>query len=275
MLTITDLFCGAGGSGLGAAAAGYRLVMAANHWQQALLTAPPRQIGGAVNGVHRTVDQLRRQLVEGKVRLPNFGSVVESTSIVPPFVVIGADNAEVEPISAFLRDLTLSDCSQLTVRSYAHDLLRWWRLLGAVNTSGTRQPAARWSCWSAGCARRTTINGAAALGRRHQDRRPSMTTASKVQLDAGDAAEIAEALVLIADWLRHDPDRLKESLRDFVDITSYDIDELHADLARLAFLLGGDDRRAETLRSSRSPAADDQLSRPDTGPNLAYSRNHT
>jgi DNA (cytosine-5)-methyltransferase 1 len=38
VLTITDLFCGAGGSGLGAAAAGYRLVMAANHWQQAILT---------------------------------------------------------------------------------------------------------------------------------------------------------------------------------------------------------------------------------------------
>lgn len=37
-LTITDLFCGAGGSGLGAAAAGYRLVMAANHWQQAIDT---------------------------------------------------------------------------------------------------------------------------------------------------------------------------------------------------------------------------------------------
>lgn len=38
MLTITDLFCGAGGSGLGAAAAGYRLVMAANHWQKAIDT---------------------------------------------------------------------------------------------------------------------------------------------------------------------------------------------------------------------------------------------
>lgn len=36
--TITDLFCGAGGSGLGAAAAGYRLVMAANHWQLAIET---------------------------------------------------------------------------------------------------------------------------------------------------------------------------------------------------------------------------------------------
>jgi site-specific DNA-cytosine methylase len=37
-LTITDLFCGAGGSGLGAAAAGYQLVIAANHWQLAIDT---------------------------------------------------------------------------------------------------------------------------------------------------------------------------------------------------------------------------------------------
>lgn len=34
--TITDLFCGAGGSSLGAEAAGGRLVMAANHWQRAI-----------------------------------------------------------------------------------------------------------------------------------------------------------------------------------------------------------------------------------------------
>jgi DNA (cytosine-5)-methyltransferase 1 len=37
-LTVTDLFCGAGGSGLGAHAAGLRLVMAANHWQRAIDT---------------------------------------------------------------------------------------------------------------------------------------------------------------------------------------------------------------------------------------------
>jgi DNA (cytosine-5)-methyltransferase 1 len=37
-LTITDLFCGAGGSGLGARAAGFDLRMAANHWQQAIDT---------------------------------------------------------------------------------------------------------------------------------------------------------------------------------------------------------------------------------------------
>lgn len=34
--TVTDLFCGAGGSSLGAEAAGLELVMAANHWQRAI-----------------------------------------------------------------------------------------------------------------------------------------------------------------------------------------------------------------------------------------------
>lgn len=35
-LTVTDLFCGAGGSSLGAQEAGIQLVMAANHWQTAI-----------------------------------------------------------------------------------------------------------------------------------------------------------------------------------------------------------------------------------------------
>ncbi|MFZ2547301.1 MAG: DNA cytosine methyltransferase [Candidatus Microthrix subdominans] len=34
--TVTDLFCGAGGSSLGAEYAGAQLVMAANHWQTAI-----------------------------------------------------------------------------------------------------------------------------------------------------------------------------------------------------------------------------------------------
>lgn len=37
-ITVTDLFCGAGGSSIGAEAAGARLVMAANHWRLAIDT---------------------------------------------------------------------------------------------------------------------------------------------------------------------------------------------------------------------------------------------
>ena len=50
-LTVTDLFCGAGGSAQGAhAVPGVELRIAANHWQLALLTAPSRQGGGVVSG---------------------------------------------------------------------------------------------------------------------------------------------------------------------------------------------------------------------------------
>jgi len=38
MLTFTDIFCGAGGSSIGLAAAGYELKLAANHWDRAIET---------------------------------------------------------------------------------------------------------------------------------------------------------------------------------------------------------------------------------------------
>ena len=37
-----------------------------------------------------------------------------------------------------------------------------------------------------------------------------------VTLDATDAAELAEMLQFLADWLKRDPDRLRASLEDFV-----------------------------------------------------------
>jgi hypothetical protein len=57
--------------------------------------------------VQLVVDQIRQQLVEGRVRLAEFGAVVEGRSSVPPFVVLDADGVEVEPISSYLRDRTL------------------------------------------------------------------------------------------------------------------------------------------------------------------------
>jgi hypothetical protein len=68
-----------------------------------------------------------------------------------------------------------------------------------------------------------------------------MTT---ITLDSGDAAELAEALTFVADWLRSDPKRLQVSLSAFVGSDSYSLDGLHNDLARFAFLLGDDGHRA-------------------------------
>ena len=63
-----------------------------------------------------------------------------------------------------------------------------------------------------------------------------MTTVS-----LADAAELAEALQLIARWLAADPAALAPSLLTFIGHPAYGPDTLRADLNRFAFLLGGSD----------------------------------
>jgi hypothetical protein len=51
-LTMTDLFCGAGGSGLGAAAAGDQLVVAAKRWPRAIDSAVTVSRTVCLDGIH-------------------------------------------------------------------------------------------------------------------------------------------------------------------------------------------------------------------------------
>jgi integrase len=78
---------------------------------------------------------IRNELREGRAALPAIGAVVEGDRPSLPYSLIDAAGVEVEPVSRFLRDLSLSDRSPLTCRSYAVDLLRWWRLLDALEVS--------------------------------------------------------------------------------------------------------------------------------------------
>ncbi|MFF0087377.1 tyrosine-type recombinase/integrase [Streptomyces canus] len=71
--------------------------------------------------------------MDGKADLPRIGAVVEGTAASLPYVVVDGAGREIEPISRYLRDLLLGDVSPLTCRSYGHDLLRWFRLLWAVD----------------------------------------------------------------------------------------------------------------------------------------------
>lgn len=64
---------------------------------------------------------------------------------------------------------------------------------------------------------------------------------SDVRLDGGEAAELAERLSFLGDWLLSDDEALSASLGRFVDIQGYDSSTLRADLARFAFLLTGQD----------------------------------
>jgi hypothetical protein len=64
---------------------------------------------------------------------------------------------------------------------------------------------------------------------------------SEVKLNAADAAELAEMLQFLSEWLARDPGHLAASLAQFVGHPAYGLDELRSDLGRFVFLLGGSD----------------------------------
>lgn len=74
---------------------------------------------------------------------------------------------------------------------------------------------------------------------------------STVQLKTSDAAELAEMLTVLDDWLANDPHTLSTSLTTFVGGTGYTTDTLRNDLARFAFLLTGE--RAARLFGDDEP----------------------
>ena len=59
--------------------------------------------------------------------VPSVGRVEEVPGGLVPYRLVGASGAEVAAVSEFLRNLTASDCSPGTVRSYAFELLAWFR----------------------------------------------------------------------------------------------------------------------------------------------------
>lgn len=75
-------------------------------------------------------DELVRDL--RSLRLSGWGRVAASDVLVP-HVVLDADGVAVEPIRRFLREFVARGNAAGSVRSYAFDLLRWWRFLQAID----------------------------------------------------------------------------------------------------------------------------------------------
>jgi integrase len=71
--------------------------------------------------------------MEGRARLPRIGEVLVGSGTMLPWLVVDGAGRDVEPISSYLRDRMLGDVSPSTCRSYAFDLLRWFRVLWAVD----------------------------------------------------------------------------------------------------------------------------------------------
>jgi integrase len=65
--------------------------------------------------------------------VPRIGRVAATDDPLEPYQVIDADGAVAAPAASFLRELLAASRAPLTLRSYAMDLLRWWRFLAAVD----------------------------------------------------------------------------------------------------------------------------------------------
>jgi hypothetical protein len=72
---------------------------------------------------------LRHEPMEGRADIPRVGAVFPARGVHPPYIVVNAYDDEIEPVTAYLRDLALNDSSPPTVRSYGYGLLRWFRVL--------------------------------------------------------------------------------------------------------------------------------------------------
>lgn len=81
---------------------------------------------------------LRRSLMTGSVQLPRIGAVVAGPGASPPYLVVDHSRTPVPAAVQFLQDLALGDASPLTCRSYAYDLLRWFRMLWLLEVEWNR-----------------------------------------------------------------------------------------------------------------------------------------
>ena len=75
------------------------------------------------------------------VRLPRWGRVAPDGGMVP-WLVVDPSGEPVAPVRQFLVDFVARGNRPGSVRSYAYDLLRWWRWLHAVDVDWSRATSA-------------------------------------------------------------------------------------------------------------------------------------
>jgi integrase len=63
------------------------------------------------------------------------GRVQETGDQLRPFVVLDEDGAEVAPVSEFLHHMLADDARPSSLRSYAYELLAWFRFLNAIGVA--------------------------------------------------------------------------------------------------------------------------------------------
>lgn len=70
--------------------------------------------------------------------VPDVGRLEETGDRWAPYRLLDANGATIEPVAMFFAELQAADRSPGTIRSYGHDLLRWWRFLAAIGVEWDR-----------------------------------------------------------------------------------------------------------------------------------------
>ena len=78
------------------------------------------------------IDEAERNIEQ--VQIPRWGKVEKSDGTIP-WLVVDEDLVPVEPIRRFLLDFVARGNRPWSVRSYAYDLLRWWRWLRVYDSA--------------------------------------------------------------------------------------------------------------------------------------------
>ncbi|MEV6932505.1 tyrosine-type recombinase/integrase [Dactylosporangium sp. NPDC051485] len=73
-----------------------------------------------------------------KLAVLRVGRVADVEDRVVPYRLLDADGREVEPVTDYLREMAGRGSRATTLRSYAYDLLRWFRFLWAVEVAWDR-----------------------------------------------------------------------------------------------------------------------------------------
>jgi integrase len=102
--------------------------------------------------------------------VPRIGCVAVTDDPLEPYRLVDADGGVVAPVASFLRELLAASRAPLTLRSYAMDLLRWWRFLAAVDVRWERATPVEgrdFSLWirQASKPRSGPVRGAAVVAR--------------------------------------------------------------------------------------------------------------
>jgi integrase/recombinase XerD len=120
-----------------------------------------------------------------------------------PYALVGPDGEPVEPVQDYLTELLAADCSPLTLRSYAFDLLDWFRFLAASGGGWQHATRAHVRDWVLGLRSRPNPQRTGGERDRAAPGGGNLRTGKAPRRDSYAAATINYRLSVVAGFYQH------------------------------------------------------------------------